>query len=286
MAVYDCFTFFNELDILEVRLEEMAAAVDVFVLAEATTTFQGKAKPLFFDENRARYARFADKISHVVVERWPSEEPWDRERFQRDALRRGLGGADPQSTVLISDVDEILRPAAIEACVARAAFSFFELDMFLYFMNWHAGRWVKSYGAPMAVIEGMPSLSAPRETEPLRYLADSGLAAANIVEQAGWHFSWLGGVDRMIAKLEAFAHTESSVQRWREPALLSREIASRRFFNDGAVLSEVAVDRSFPRFVRDRRRDFERLGLLRATGRFRTRPLASLVRKRLGLDRR
>ena len=49
--LYDCFTFFNELDILEIRLNEMAPVVDRFVLVEARKTFQGADKPLYFEEN-------------------------------------------------------------------------------------------------------------------------------------------------------------------------------------------------------------------------------------------
>ena len=69
--VYDCFTFFNELDLLEVRLNELDGVVDRFVLCESPYTFRGQPKPLVFQENRARFARFLPKIEHVVVDDLP-----------------------------------------------------------------------------------------------------------------------------------------------------------------------------------------------------------------------
>jgi hypothetical protein len=66
--IYDCFTFFNELELLEMRLHELADVVDRFVLVEATRTHTNQPKPLFYHENRARFADFADKIIYVIVD--------------------------------------------------------------------------------------------------------------------------------------------------------------------------------------------------------------------------
>ena len=57
--IYDCFTFFNELDLLEIRLNVLRDVVDRFVLVEAGETHTGKRKPLYFRENAARFAAFA-----------------------------------------------------------------------------------------------------------------------------------------------------------------------------------------------------------------------------------
>ena len=66
--IFDCFTFFNELDLLDARLHELDGAVDVFVLVEARQTFQGAPKPLYFELNQARYAKFLPRIVHIVVD--------------------------------------------------------------------------------------------------------------------------------------------------------------------------------------------------------------------------
>lgn len=69
--IIDSFTFFNELNMLEFRLEELNEYVDYFVLVEATKTFSGNPKPLYFQENKDRYSKFLHKIIHVVVDDLP-----------------------------------------------------------------------------------------------------------------------------------------------------------------------------------------------------------------------
>ena len=65
--IYDCFPFFNELELLEVRLHELDGLVDKFVLVEATRTFAGHPKSLYFAQNRGRFSAFDNKIIHVIV---------------------------------------------------------------------------------------------------------------------------------------------------------------------------------------------------------------------------
>ena len=263
MRVYDCFTFSNELDLLEIRLEAMDRAVDVFVIAEAPVTFQGNPKPLHFAANRDRFRRFLPRIRHLVIEDMPGGgSPWAREFHQRNALRRGLLDAAPGDTVMVSDADEVLRPAAIAEAIRRATFCFFAMDLHLYFLDREAGPWMKSYAAPAATIAGMPDLNAPRLHEAL-YLRELGLPEAeHVIPGAGWHFTWTGGIDRMLEKLRAFSHDEPAVARWQEdPAALLAEVQAGRFFADGRPLRPVAL-RSLPHAIRRRLGHFAARGLL------------------------
>ena len=110
MKLYDCFTFYNELDLLELRLAELYDTVDHFVIVESNQTFTNRPKPFLFEENRERYARWLDKIIHIKVEDMPgSDNPWDNETHQRNSIMRGLADADANDIVFISDVDEVLR---------------------------------------------------------------------------------------------------------------------------------------------------------------------------------
>ena len=109
--VWDAFQFYNELDVLEVRLHELNASVHRFVLVEATRTHSNKPKPLYFQEAASRFAAFSDKIVHVVVDDLPSVDiscalppnelrarshnlpqcgSWILENHQRNAILRGL----------------------------------------------------------------------------------------------------------------------------------------------------------------------------------------------------
>jgi beta-1,4-mannosyl-glycoprotein beta-1,4-N-acetylglucosaminyltransferase len=264
MVCYDCFTFFNELDLLEIRLRELSDVVDVFVLAESPWTFQGQPKPLLFDENRHRFRPYLSRIRHIVTGA-PADAPdaWAREFHQRNSLREGMLDAEDDSLVMVSDVDEIARPEAVLEIQRRQHFCFLRMEMYLYFLNWHAHPWIKAYGAPWSFVRDMEDLSAPRMVE-AAYLHRFGEETAlHVIEDAGWHMSWMGGVARMMEKLGAFSHTEPEVQRWRDAADLQAEVAARRFFYDKVPLETVPLG-TLPRLIRERPAYYRSAGLLAA----------------------
>lgn len=89
--------------------------MDVFVIVEANSTFSGKSKSLTFLQNKERFTDYLPKIMHVVVEDSPNlGDAWENERFQRDALIRGLQGLKPplrpSDLIVGSDVDEVPDP--------------------------------------------------------------------------------------------------------------------------------------------------------------------------------
>ncbi|CAO3377397.1 tetratricopeptide repeat protein [Azospirillum argentinense] len=263
--IYDCFQFYNELDLLEVRLAELDAVVDRFVLVEAAFTHAGDPKPLHYAENRARFAAYADKIIHVVVDDDPGGFAWQREAHQRDAIVRGLDGCDPTDMIVISDADEILRPWVMERLRREPddGHSLFapHLDIFLYFLDLKSpDPWVSVAAAPWELIRRIGANRA-------RYLTKLG--HGRVVPEAGWHFTWMGGIERFRAKLQAFAHREMIAAFDRDPAAnrdrLDRFYATGRF-DGGAVpgmwtsLSPIPIDDGFPRLIRERFDHFRALG--------------------------
>lgn len=263
--LYDCFQFHNELDLLEVRLAELYAVVDRFVLVEATFTHAGDPKPLHYAENRGRFAAYADKIIHVVVDDDPGGFAWRREAHQRDAIIRGLDGCDPTDMIVISDADEILRPWVMERLRREPDDGRFlfapHLDIFLYFLDLKSpDPWVSVAAAPWELIRRIGANRA-------RYLPKLG--HGRVIPDAGWHFTWMGGIERFRAKLEAFAHREMIAAFERDPAAnqerLGRFYATGRF-DAGAVpgmwtsLAPVPIDAGFPRLIRERLDHFRALG--------------------------
>ena len=102
--VYDCFQFFNELDILQMRMNVMNDIVDKFVISESTVTFSGDPKKLYYAENKKRFAQFEDKIIHNVVDDTPMDcTPFVRDSHQKCAVARGLKDAKPDDIVIFSD---------------------------------------------------------------------------------------------------------------------------------------------------------------------------------------
>src|ERR1700733_5689923 len=135
--IYDCFTFFNELDVLEIRLHVLADVVDRFVLVEARQTFQRGSKPLYYRDNLDRFKSFADRIEHIVVDEFPpgASGPFDCEFWQRNSIRLGIQNAAIGDTIMISDVDEIPKPECVIAAASRGGVTIFRQLMFSYFLN-------------------------------------------------------------------------------------------------------------------------------------------------------
>lgn len=117
MKVYDCFTFYNEFELLELRLRSLWDAVDCFVLVEADKTFTNRPKPYYFAERKAEFAEFLPKIRHIMgrVELpYRGTGDWAIEFAQRNLIAQGLTDAEPEDLVFISDLDEIWAPDILQ----------------------------------------------------------------------------------------------------------------------------------------------------------------------------
>lgn len=121
--VFDCIPFFNELDILKLRMQIMAPYVDFFVIEEATVTFSGEPKRMIFAENRHLFAAFEGKIRYVAVEDSPLEgvTTHERDKYQKNQLIRALSDAKPEDIIIFSDVDEIPNPETLAKLMERFA---------------------------------------------------------------------------------------------------------------------------------------------------------------------
>src|SRR5687767_9061046 len=115
--LFDCFTFFNELELLEIRLHELSDVVDFFVLAESHTTFSGRPKSLYYEESKRRFSDYQDRIIHVVSSDLETDDAWAREEHQRNSLLHGLRNCLPDDIVMVSDVDEIPKREAVKRAV-------------------------------------------------------------------------------------------------------------------------------------------------------------------------
>jgi hypothetical protein len=275
--IYDCFTFFNELELLELRLHELANVVDKFVLIEATQTHTNKPKPLHYQENHARFSAFHDKIIHIVVDDLPqSSNAWIPENFQRNCIARGLKDCQPDDFILVSDLDEIPRAGTVEKMSQKIPFNQnffanaghttlnsrpfkkifhsrglrrrlrnnhpfvwkFRQLMHRYYLNARPTPQTYSYGTR---IMRFRDFSCAEEMRHSGY---------KVVEDGGWHFSWMGGVQRIQEKLAAYAHQERNRPELAATGHIKQSLNDgRMFFKPEQRLEVVSLDDSFPRYL-------------------------------------
>lgn len=267
--IYDCFPFFNELDLLEIRLNILKDVVDKFVLVEAPWTHTGGSKPLYYKDNAQRFAAFQDKIIHVMASSPPikkdataRENAWRRENFQRNEIIRGLASAKSDDMILLSDLDEIPSPEAILAVQGLHGVSRFRQRFYNFFLNyrncsvpfWPIGTQACLYESFLdpATYEGQGCdqflIADVNKGPTMTRLRMVG--ASRTIKNGGWHFSYCGGIDALKTKLAAFAHTECNVAAATDPENVHKALASGkdpvgrnyRFFAE-------RIDETFPMFL-------------------------------------
>ncbi len=276
--IYDCIPFFNELDILRLRLHIMAPYVDKFVIEESTVTFSGEPKPMVFAENREMFAEFEDKILYVAVENSPMSgvTTHERDKFQKNQLIRAMGDCKPEDIIIFSDVDEIPNPKALTEVLAHFDDSkvyHFAQRMFYCFLNME-----EVSGNLLSITGEFPGVSRkqwlgtkvcsfgrlPREG--IVYLREVSVEdqASVRVADGGWHFGYMGGngekdvAKRIGDKVKAAAHQEYNTSRYLTEAL-DRLLCGEDIFGRDARFIRVEVDETYPDYLRENLAEYDYL---------------------------
>lgn len=275
--VYDCIPFFNELDILKLRLHILSPYVDRFVIEEATVTFSGEPKELCFEKNKDLFQEFLPKIDYIIVDDSPkAAATHERDKYQKNNLIKGLQNLNPEDIIIFSDVDEIPNPTALQKIITD-----FNPDtvyhmaqrMFYCYLNMEeiSGRLLSITGEFAGVeknqwlgtkifsIKNMPAGGIVDIRE-----ADPNSKNSIRVPDGGWHFGYMGGkgekdVSRRIGvKVQAAAHQEYNnsdiLAEAQDKLILGRDIFGRE-----AEFARVEIDESFPEYLRENQEEYAHL---------------------------
>ena len=215
MKIYDCFTFFNEFDLLELRLRELYDHVDYFVLVEADRTFQNNPKPFYYRDNIERFEPWLDKIFSISMSGLPEDtDTWGRERFQRDAIMNGLSEADSNDIIMIGDIDEIPRIETVDR-LRSSTQSIWGFRMPLFNFKFNYMMYTQDYYSVWSGAIRRGLLNSPEDFRRMRHVLNQcqyNFSDDNveIIEHAGWHFTYLGSEQFARDKIQSFAHDETN----------------------------------------------------------------------------
>ncbi len=218
--IYDCFTFFNEIDLLEARLEYLDPIVDHFVIAESNLTYSGNDKPYNFQANIDRYKKWKDKIIYLPLEQsteglsfntvnsyTPSDGAWILENEQRNGLFHIEDLIQNDDILLISDLDEFPRlekiiefKEASSGGVKINPHAFRQLFHY-YYMNCQNVGFERIWNGSVITQGDVFKREGPQ------YFRDHRNDFRGI-ENGGFHWSFLGGLEKIKYKIHSFAHTE------------------------------------------------------------------------------
>ena len=275
--VYDCFQFFNELDLLKLRLQILSPVVDKFVISEATETFSGLPKPLYYEENKEMFAEFQDRIIHVVVSDTPAGDTHVRDTYQKNGGTKGLAECKDDDIILFSDLDEIPNPQAILSILENFQddkIYHFAQRLFYCYLNMEeiSGNLLSQAGDFEGIEQKqwigtkMCSYRLMKEKNirfgELRYpeWKEIGIRVAD----GGWHFGYMGGSGetdikkRVRDKVVSAAH-----QEYNSRSVLS-EVEDKikdgeDIFGREAKFVKVEIDETFPAYLREHQEEYSHL---------------------------
>lgn len=275
--VIDCIPFFNELDILKLRLHILDPLVDRFVIEEATHTFSGLPKDLCFEKNREMFEEFLPKITHLVVDNSPEEiSTHERDKFQKNALAKALTDASDEDVLILSDVDEIPNPAVLQELVKR-----FDPDKIYHLAqrNFYCYLNMEEVSGNLLSITGEFPGVERRMWLGTKVFAKKNIPESGIIDlreispedprsvrvaDGGWHFGYMGSchetdVSRRVGtKVVAAAHqeynTEDVLAEVKDRLILGEDI-----FGRNAVFQWAVVDESYPQYLLEHKSEYDYL---------------------------
>jgi len=253
--VIDAFTFFNELDLLELRFDILGPYVDKFILVESHQTFSGNSKPLYYFENKERFAKWNDKIIHIVV---PNMEVDDGNLFRRhylcyDAIEDKLQEFKDDDIAFCSDLDEIWNPEILSK-VDDDPHTLIQHN-YSYYLNYLSNEeWT---GTLMTKIKNIgPNFNKRNRTVKPYPLRDGG-----------WHFSNQGGVEQIIKKLEAYDHSNEVIpmlSKFEGYGIKDRmekgyDFLGRPYNYQGVPYQFVVTEVEWPQWLKDNKEKYKHL---------------------------
>ena len=259
MKIYDCFQFFNEETILDLRLNILNELVNFFVIVESTTDHQGNKKKINFNINQ--FKKFKEKIIHIIVDDTLDviKKPHIGqnslvERHQRNSIMRGLKNCSDDDLVIISDVDEIpdLRKLSLFNKKNRyAVFAQRKFDYKLNLLNETEGDW---HGSKICLKKNLKSPQWLRDLKFKKYpfWRIDKVRDIQIIKDGGWHFSYLQSPKNLLKKISSFSHGERNKPEFANEKNIEEKInMHQNIFDLEFTYKKINIDDTFPKYIID-----------------------------------
>jgi hypothetical protein len=261
--IIDAFCFFNELDLLELRLEILGPYTDKFILVESRETFSGIPKPLYYEENKEKFAKWQDKIIHIIVPNLALMNPdrlFERHWYAYELIEEKLQDFDPETIVFSSDLDEVWNPEILK----KFEDGTYPLDKEIYTLS----LWNYSYYLNMRSSEGwMDSLVTRNKNVFPGFTKRYRTEHQPLIENAGWHFTNVGGVEQIIKKIEAYDHANEvlpTLSNYKGYGIKERmeqgyDYLGRQYDYWGKPFSFYLSEEEWPQFLKDNKERYQHL---------------------------
>jgi len=258
MKIYDCFSYWDEDLLLELRLNILDEYVDYFVIVEGNKTWQNNSKKLKFDIKK--FEKYEKKIIYIPVKDMPDgNNPWLRENFQRNCISRGLVNAAKDDLIIISDLDEIPNLDQISKFNSNMRYAVFKQKHFYYKINLQSQKNPFWYGSRICV---MRHLKSPQWLRNLKFKKRpfwrlDKFRLNNILDSGGWHFCNLKSPEELLYKYKNLCETNDPYvhkEKIDEKHLNLEQIVKNINLGKDIVgrdesYEKIKIDQSFPKHI-------------------------------------
>ena len=263
MAIYDCFQYFDEDHMVDLRLNILNQYVDYFVISESTKTHQGENKKINFDIKK--FSKFKDKIKFIVAD-YNKDINFKRhiggespiEQHQRNSLIRGIEDASSEDLIILSDSDEIPDLTKLIEINNNKKFIAFSQKMFMYKMNLQnieESNWIGSKITKKKNITTMQNLRNLKfKKYPFWRFDKKNLQTI----RGGWHFSFLQTPEQILKKIKSFSHGEFNMKNVNEKNIEEKILKNQDIFGRGITLKKIELDSSYPNYILKNKEKFSK----------------------------
>lgn len=184
MRICDIFCYNGEEAILDIRLNVLDPYVDKFVICESEQTFSGLTKPIYYKGDNP-------KVIHIIAPNIETDNAFERAAYQKEYLKTALKDLKDDDVVYFGDVDEIWKPQEVDDKV----YNLRQLNYSYYLNNRSSEEWVGTVVGKWGIIK----------TNSFNFWRANH---TNELDNGGWHFTNIGGVEMIKRKLESYDHQE------------------------------------------------------------------------------
>ena len=258
MKLIDCFMYFDEDLVLDIRLNTLSEKVDKFIIVEATKNHAGDDKELNFKIQN--FKKFQKKINYIVVDDLPlnvksPKKGWHenhaRDQFQRNAIERGYKEFNDEDLIMISDIDEIPNPEKIKEFNIRNKIGCFLQKNFqskINLLNITEGPWA---GTKICQKKNLKSPQWLRnlkiKKKPFWNLFKTNI---QVIDDGGWHFSFLKNPESIKNKIVSYSHQEHNTKKFTNIEFIKNKISSGEdLFERKIYYKKVNIDNNFPDYI-------------------------------------
>ncbi len=261
MAIYDCFQYFNEDHIVDLRLNILNKYVDYFVISESTKTHQGKEKKINFKINN--FGKFKNKIKFIIAD-YKGNVDFEKhvggespiEQHQRNSLIEGTKDAHDDDLIILSDSDEIPDLKKLGEIKKEKKFIAFSQKMFMYKLNLQnveESNWIGSKITKKKYLKNMQSLRNLKFKDYPFWRIDK---RSQQIINGGWHFSFLQSPDQILEKIKSYSHGEFNDSSLSIETIEKRILNNKDIFNRGFKLKKIDLDNDYPKYILENKKKF------------------------------